>query len=69
MSAEECKYQARDKCRHTKGRQRNLSEEILILPSNADKIKDKITEGGETGGSEKLEDSGLRKLRQKSGGF
>lgn len=63
MSAEECKYQETDKYRRTKGRQRNLSEVILMLPNSAGKIKDKITEEDEIGGLEKLEDSGLRKLR------
>ena len=63
MSTEECKYQGRDEYRHTKDTQINLSEEILMLPSSAGKIKDKVTEGDEVGGLQKLEDSGLRKLR------
>lgn len=63
MSTEECKYQGRDEYGHTKDTQRNLSEVILMLPSSASKIKDKITEGDEVGGSQKLENSGLRKRR------
>lgn len=63
MSTEECKYQGRDEYGHTKDTQRNLSEVILMLLSSAGKIKEKITVGDEVGGSQQLEDSGLRKRR------
>jgi len=57
---EECKYQGRDEYTRTKDTQRKV---ILSLPSSASKMKDKITEGDKAGGSQKLEDSKLRKLR------
>lgn len=63
LSTEEYKYQGRDGYRQTKGTHRNLPEVILMLSSHEGKIKDKITEGDEVGGSQKLGDSGLRKLR------
>lgn len=63
MSTEECKCQGKDEYIHNNGTQIKLSEIISMLPSSADKIKDKITEGDEIGGSQKWEDSGLRKLR------
>lgn len=48
---------------------KNPAEVILTFSGSTGKTEDKITKRDETGGSEKLEDSGLRKLRGRSGGF